>query len=111
MPKSYSKEELATAKQALQQACENIKRKSDLKVGQLARWKEGMKNRRRPAYSEPVIVLDLLEAPVYDKKADEEAGSAYFREPLDLIAGLFSEEDGAFLLFHYDKRRFEPYPS
>jgi hypothetical protein len=34
--------------------------------GQLIRWKPELKNRKRPAYGEPIIVVDILESPVHD---------------------------------------------
>jgi hypothetical protein len=74
-------------------------------AGQIVQWKVGMKNRSIPAYSEPVIVMDVLNPPVYDTGEGKE-GSNLFREPLTLVLGLH-DTDGDFLLFHYDGRRFE----
>ncbi len=76
------------------------------KHGDIIRWKRGMKNKRHPANDTPIVVIEVLEAPVYDKESD--AGSPYFREPLTLKAGCL-DGDGDFLIFHYDSRRFEPY--
>ncbi|MEI8158478.1 MAG: hypothetical protein WCH60_16560 [Burkholderiales bacterium] len=73
--------------------------------GQIVQWKSGMKNRSKPAYSEPVIVMEVLTPPVFDT-SKEMAGSNLFREPLTLVLGLH-DTDGDFLLFHYDGRRFE----
>jgi hypothetical protein len=72
--------------------------------GQLVKWKPKLKNRKRPAYGEPAIVVDVLDTPVFDGK--EEAGSAYFREPLDIILGVI-DVDGDFATFHFDSRRFD----
>lgn len=74
--------------------------------GQLVRWKKGMRNRRTPVYGAPVVVIQILDEPVYDR--DLKSGSMYFREPLTLVAGDI-DKDGDFLTFHYDGRRFEPY--
>lgn len=82
--------------------------KYEFKVGQIVRWKAGMKNRRRPDYNQPVIVVDVLDKPVFDTK-EEGAGTPYFREPLDILLGII-DEDNEFIVFHYDSRRFEPYP-
>ena len=75
--------------------------------GQLVQWKKGLKNKRTPAYGEPVVVLDVLAQPVFDEET-KSAGSPYFREPLTLVAGEI-DGDGDLLCFHYDARRFEPY--
>ena len=75
--------------------------------GQLVRWKKGLKNKRTPAYGEPVIVVEVLPQPVFDTDA-KNSGSPYFREPLTIVAGEI-DGDGDFLVFHYDGRRFEPY--
>ena len=73
--------------------------------GQIVQWKSGMKNRTKPAYAELVIVMEVLNPPVFDT-SKEMSGSNLFREPLTLVLGLH-DTDGDFLLFHYDGRRFE----
>jgi hypothetical protein len=77
------------------------------KRGQLVQWKKGLKNKVTPGYGEPVIVIETLDQPILDQH-DKGSGSAYFREPLTLVAGEIDHE-GDFLCFHYDGRRFEPY--
>ncbi|EDN68608.1 hypothetical protein BGP_2956 [Beggiatoa sp. PS] len=79
----------------------------EFKVGDLVKWKEGLKNKKRPYSDQPAIVIQLLEQPLIERQG-EEAGSPYYREPLDIILGLFDDDD-EFLIFYYDKRRFEPY--
>lgn len=79
----------------------------DFHLGDLVQWKDGLKNKRLPAYRQPAIVVETLDVPVRDPK---DAGSAYFREPLDFVLGVV-DTDGDFLLFHFDKRRFEPFDS
>jgi hypothetical protein len=79
------------------------------KPGQMIQWKRGLRNRLRPAYGAPVVVVEVLEQPVYDKsRLKEGAGSAYYREPLTIVAGLL-DNDGDLIFFHYDQRRMEPY--
>jgi len=78
-----------------------------LQPGMLAQWKPGMKNRRTPDYGAPMIVVEVLDSPIID--GTFESGSVYFRERLDIILG-FVDEDDEFYMFHYDSRRFEPYP-
>ncbi len=91
----------------LKQCFARLNTQAPFKPGQLVQWKKGCKNRRSPEYGQPVIVVELLDTPVHDIET-KGAGSAYFREPLTLIAGQI-DKDGDFICFHYDARRFEPY--
>jgi hypothetical protein len=75
--------------------------------GELVQWKDRLRNKSRPNYGEPIIVVEQLKEPVYDTSKD--AGSAYFREPLDLIAGLI-DQDNDFVIYYFDSRRFERFP-
>jgi hypothetical protein len=90
----------------LQVAREAFGKVYDFKSGDLVVWKKGLKNRARPALGEPAIVVQVLETPLKDET--KESGTAYFNEPLDLALGLL-DEDEDFTVFHYDRRRFEPY--
>jgi len=76
------------------------------KEGELVRWKQGMKNRIKPRYDEPMVVLEVLDKPVISES--KESGSTYFREPLDIVLGRI-DDDGDFVSFYYDSRRFEPF--
>lgn len=78
----------------------------DFKPGDIVRWKPSMKNRKRPAYGEPAVVVNVLSDPIHESK--EDAGSPYYHEPLTLVLGVI-DSDGDLLLFHYDSRRFEPF--
>jgi hypothetical protein len=76
--------------------------------GDLVTWKPGLRNRRIPRYGEPAVVVSVLESPVTD--SDQESGSTYFREPLDLVLGVIWDGErgrGDFVTFHFDGRRFE----
>lgn len=78
--------------------------------GDLVTWKPGMKNKRLPRYGQPAVVIGRLEQPVFD--GEMEAGSCYFREPLDLVLGMIWDRDpgrGDLIAFHYDSRRFQPW--
>lgn len=84
--------------------------KHTFRLGMLMTWKPGLKNRRWPAYGKPLIVLSLLDTPVFDT---DEAGSTYFRESLDMVVGMFldsGEHRGRFLTFHVSSERFQPWP-
>lgn len=89
----------------LKDRCELFLRKDNFKKGDLVKWKSGLKNRKLPHENQPAIIVDILEKPVY---GNYDAGSPYFQEPLDIVLGLI-DEDNEFIVFYYDKRRFERY--
>ena len=100
--KNYGEEYLAL----LKSACENYLRKESFEVGQLVKWKENLHNRKLPHKNQPAIVIAILDEPVIS--TDDEPGSPYFLETLDIILGIIVD-DGSFLTFYYDSRRFEAY--
>lgn len=73
-------------------------------LGDIVVWKERMKNKNFPLHGQPAIVIEVLDEPVYDRTA--QIGSHIFNEPHDLLLGLIMD-NGDFLTFHYDKRRFK----
>jgi len=74
-------------------------------VGDMVKWKKGMRNRRFPTADGVAIVTHVYPSPVYDKKA-KESGSPQFHDPMSVILGVI-DEDGDFVEFHYDGNRFE----
>ena len=90
----------------LKSVCKSFLKKESLEVGQIVKWKENLKNRKLPHKNQPAIVIEILEIPVIS--TDNESGSPYFLETLDIILGIVVE-NGTFLTFYYDSRRFEPY--
>lgn len=74
--------------------------------GDLLVWKEGLQNKKMPPYNVPVIVIEQIPTPIFD--TEKSSGSAYFREPLNLVAG-FIDDDGDFVIFHFDAKRFKKY--
>lgn len=91
----------------LEELFEHFSRTHQFSPGDIVKWKDGFKNRKFPRYNEPGVVIHYR--PNEDVFSDEEdAGSPYFREPLDLLIALL-DEDGDFLLYHFDARRFEPW--
>ena len=78
---------------------------NEFKKGQFVKWKKGLKNKKFPAEEQPAIVIEILDEPIY---GDFDSGTPYFREPLDLAIGFIGPRND-FLIFHYDKRRFEPF--
>ena len=87
--------------QTLKQAFETFNQKNTFKPGDIVEWKPGMKHKRSEG---PFIVIEALDEPIVDAVGDP--GSAYFREPLDLIMGAFL--NGDFVTFYYDSRRMQP---
>ena len=78
---------------------------SALRVGDIVKWKAGMRNRRFPRPDTVAIVTRVYDEPVYDEK-DKESGSSEFRSPATVALGVI-DEDGDFVEFHYDGRRFQ----
>ncbi|MCR9218629.1 MAG: hypothetical protein NXI21_00210 [Alphaproteobacteria bacterium] len=80
---------------------------SELKPGTLAIWKEGLKNKRKPKYGEPAIVVEISadEASRLLNQGDD-SGSPYFNEPLDLKLAVL-DSDGELLMYFYDRKRFK----
>ncbi|WP_066375240.1 hypothetical protein [Anabaena sp. CA = ATCC 33047] len=100
--KQYSEEYV----NQLKSACENFLKKEAFTVGQIVKWKENLKNRRLPHKNQPAVVIAILDDPVIS--TEDESGSPYFLETLDIILGIIVD-DGTFLTFYYDSRRFESY--
>jgi len=71
--------------------------------GDIVQWKAGLKNKRLPKIDQFGVVVETLPAPVTDE--DKGSSGSYFLEPLDIKIGL-TDEDGDFVIFHYDSRRF-----
>lgn len=78
----------------------------NFEVGQLVMWKDGLKNRVRPDYGQPAIVVEVLEAPVVHPTA--ESLTSDLQDKLDIVLGVMTE-DNLFAFFHFDRARFEPY--
>jgi hypothetical protein len=100
--KNYGEEHLVQ----LKSACESFLRKETFEVGQIVKWKKNLKNRKIPHNNQPAIVIAILDEPV--SSTDDESGSPYFLETLDVILGIIVD-DGTFLTYYYDSRRFEAY--
>jgi len=77
---------------------------AEFRVGDIVKWKTGLKHYAQPAYGEIAVVAEVLQAPVYvASKNARDAG--VFREPLDIVLALL-DDDGDVVLQHFDKRRF-----
>jgi hypothetical protein len=95
---------------ALRARVSSLQRRHDFKPGDLVSWKPGLSNRRMPRYGRPAVVIEVLPDPVLDHAKD--SGDAYFREPLDIVLGVFLEQGrhrGDFIAWHFDSRRLQPW--
>ena len=84
----------------LKDCLERLNQKETFKPGDIVQWKSGLKNKRSDG---PFIVVNILAEPITD--ATDESGSPYFREPLDIVLGQV-DQDGDFISYYYDSRRF-----
>lgn len=78
-------------------------RKTAFKPGDLVRYQAGLKNCLFPKYGEVMVVVEVLDTPVFSTTPP--VFSPYFRSPEDLVLGTIRE--GNFHFWHYDGRRFE----
>lgn len=92
-----------TERERLTAAFAKLAEKNTFKPGDIVDWKPGMRNKQ--AYG-PFIVVEVLDSPVLDNI--DEAGSQYFREPLDIVLGKVVVDGGEmFIMHYYDSRRME----
>ncbi len=89
---------------SLKDCCQKLLTLNSFKVGDLVTWKSGLKNRKLPRKYQPAIVVAVLDNSITN--IEDNSGSPYFREPLDVVLGVLSE-DGVFNTYYYDKRRFK----
>ena len=87
----------------LKQLVGSLFTKHTFSVGDLVTWKPGLRN--KATKSPPFVVVEVLLASIYDGEAN--AGSPYFREPLDMVIG-FLDREGELNCLHVDSRRFRP---
>lgn len=76
------------------------------KPGDLIIWKRGMKNKTIPDKDVPGIVINNFFPPLTDE--DRDISSTYFNDVLDIQVGFISD-DGEFIVFAHDSRRFQLY--
>lgn len=88
----------------LKASIEKYNEKTTFNIGDIVQWKKGLKNKKRPQYGEPCIVVEILDNPITDK--DAPIASPYYSEKLDIKLGLLGDKE-EFFTFHYDKNRFE----
>lgn len=75
--------------------------------GQFVKFKsEGLKDIGNWKYGEPAIVRKILDSPVTYSKKD--ASMQFFNEVLNIIIG-FYDDDGDYLEYYVNSKRFEPF--
>jgi hypothetical protein len=96
--------------QALRTRVDSLRRRYEFQPGDIVTWKPGLANKRIPRVGRPAVVVEILPVLVMDSAKD--AGDPYFREPLDIVLGVFIEQGrhrGDFITWHFDSRRFQPW--
>src|SRR6266480_4819129 len=73
-------------RQALRETFERLNVQHAFVVGQIVRWKPGLRHRLVPAPDQLAIVLEVLGEPIYDPQPD--SNQINFREPLSLKIGV-----------------------
>jgi hypothetical protein len=78
-----------------------------LKPGDLAEYKPGMRATKSPEYGEHCVVAEVLEASreIFEQMP---SGSSYYRSPVTLKFGV-KDEDGDLVFYHGDLKRFRPF--
>ena len=87
----------------LRERLASFQEQSCFQPGDLVQWKPGLKNKRMPHKDELAIVVEVLPSPITD--SDKGSSGSYFLEPLDVRLGIV-DDDGDFVIFYYDSRRF-----
>lgn len=76
-------------------------KKEKFEVGDVVKFKEGLRNRRLPDNQSSAIVIEVLDTPIAN--TEESSGSNGFNEPLDVKCSI--EIDGHLEMFYYDSAR------
>ena len=90
----------------LKSCCNSLSEKINFQKGQIVKWKNRMQNKKLPKINQPAIVVATLDEPIFEDGIP--IGSKYYREPIDVVLGIF-HDNGSFLTFYHDSRRFELY--
>ena len=88
----------------LLQAYESYSAKTTFRVGDIVRWKEGLKSRNVPEKDDVAIVTEVFPAPVFDPKCTS-AGMPTFHEPLTIRIGIMLSS--MFREFFFEGARLE----
>lgn len=88
----------------LRQRFRRLQHEEAFQAGDLIEWKPGLRNTERPEYGVPALVLEVLETPAF---FGEDIGGPYFREPLTLVIGIYSQERGEMHRFGANGARWQ----
>lgn len=83
-----------------------FQRKNEFSIGDLVQWKAGLKSHNYLVEGQSAIVTEVLTEPLHDDS--ECVTNSYYSPKYDLKIGVM--EDGLFVEFHVDSRRFEHTP-
>lgn len=86
----------------LQERMALLQQPEEFKVGDIVTWKPGLRNRKVPAYGEPMIVTELNPGM---RAMDKESSSIYFQALIDMQCGLIDSDDDDFLQYRFDSTR------
>jgi len=92
--------------------CARLNEANEFAIGDIVQWKTELRNKSRPAYGQPAIILEVKDPP--EANLEDDSGSPYFREPLDIVIGFLDAaigETDQMLAYHVDGRRLEHHPS
>lgn len=84
-----------------------LSEKHSFAVGDLIKWKEGLRNKGIPKSEEPAVVVEVLDRINAHFDEGKDSGTPYFKEKLDLRIGVIDPDDD-FVTFWVDSERFEP---
>ncbi len=92
----------------LRRAFERLTSKVEFVPGDIVQWKRGLKNKKNPPEDGFAIVVQVIPRDEAGYSEDENSGSTYYREVLDLRLGVI-DLDGDFVTYWFDSERFEKF--
>jgi hypothetical protein len=83
----------------LRKRAKDLSQTTELKIGDIVIWKDGLKNKRFPRYKQPAIVLKIIDPIIKDNDPS-------YNETLNVKLGFITSDD-EFISFNYDSDRFK----
>lgn len=88
---------------AVQELVQDLNANPGFSIGDVVAWKgEDFKNKRWPDLTQRAVVSYIYPEPIFNS---DRSGSPYEFEPLDIRLA-FIDEDGDYMEYAYDSRRF-----
>lgn len=94
------------AARTLRELLASYQKSHTFKVGDLVRWKKGLKTRVYPQGEDAAIVVEVLSTPLIDPATDPAV--PHFKNAYDLVCGVIFE--GNFYTYYFSSNRLELYP-